>query len=218
MLGSKRMFYRVNFLYRTLTFNNVCTLHAADLEPWDNDGTPHLANVLAGVSELVTPFRAMLRTNWTLDGIDVQTVPDPNQPDQVPSASSLAVGLAGTRTTTDAHLPPRIGGMIKWRTSLVGRSFRGRMFCPPLEDTGSIVADLISSGSLYSIAMTAFANRVLDGNRIGPGADYGGVWDSEPLNWGVYSPTRHKLNLLSFTIINGFTVDNKLAYLSSRDR
>ena len=79
-------------------------------------------------ANLAGDYRAILGENWSLDSIDVHTVTDPNEPDEVPSAGSAPVGLTGTRTLSNVHVPPRIGGLIVWKTGNVGRSFRGRFF------------------------------------------------------------------------------------------
>lgn len=214
------MIYRVNWLWSSsLIAQGVCTQHVFDAEPWDPVGG-NVGLVATTVdAQLTTLFRAMLHTTHTLHEINVSTVRDPNDLSQVPVSSIIGLSLAGTRATADSNLPGRIGGLINWRTGYTPRYARGRMFTPPVENAGDVVSNLLSVGGSMSLSMTAFGNRVLDGNRIGPGADYGGAWDSEELAFVVYSRTRHKLGAAPnvFTI-NSWSNTRRLAYLSSRDR
>lgn len=212
------MFYRHNFLWSSTVLSGVCTLHSADLVAYDPDMTMELGIQNGAVAtELATPFRALMTTGYTLGEIVTTTVTNPNDLDEVPQQVSTAVGLAGTRASANLDLPPRVCGLIGWKTNLTGRSFRGRMYTPPIESTSELSANLLTVAGVH-VQMTAFANRVLDGNRIGPGADYGGAWDAGASTFGVYSPTRHAQLLLAYTIINGWTLTRKPSYLSSRDR
>lgn len=213
------MIYRVNWISTKGTLEVVNTQHVfADGDAWlDPDPTPQeVADEI--YANIGLHYRNMLDDSYTLDRLDVTTVTDPNQPDQVPLSGSHAVGVAGNRASTNEDLPPRIGGLITWRTGLGGRNFRGRMFCPPLESSAEVEADLIKSGQAYSNAINNFAAAVQVGN-LSSGSGWSTAWiDTWHGKFVVYSPTRHKLGLSPiYAVITAGTFNRRFAYLSSRD-
>lgn len=213
------MLYRVNFLSHLGTLEVVNTLHAYSTEAYTITPTP-TAQQLAEELEinLATLYRAMLATTYTLDSIDVQTVPDPNDPAQVPTAGSSGVSLLGTRTVANSNLPNRIGGLLSWNTGFTARYARGRMFTPPVEVDSAFTSDLLSASSSYVVACNAFADAVLAANAETPGAPWSGNWTTWGLKFYVYSRSRHRAgqnpNLFEIT---GYTNARRAAYLSSRD-
>lgn len=213
------MIYRINFVSFKDRLEVVNTLHVWADGDFVSNPDPSAQQVADEVSgHLNLQYRGMLGAEYTLDRIDCVTVTDPNQPSQVPSAGSHSVQSPGLHAGSNVDLPPRIGGMVQWRTGNVGRSFTGRFFCPPLENSTEIAADLITAGGAYSTAVNLFTGTVLDGSLSG-GGSWGSLWtDTWHGYFGVYSPTRHKRGEAPFlSRITGATYKRHLAYLSSRD-
>lgn len=213
--------FRVEFISHAGTLQVVNTLHVlANGDPWTHGGDPTPTQV---ADEINTKMQAlylnMLTPAYTFDRIHVVQVPNPNDPSQVPTAGEHNENLAGARTVGDSDLPPRIGGLLTFRTGLVGRGFRGRMFCPPLEKKAAIVADLIAPADDYTVAMNAFGAKVVDAN-LASGSTWSTLWtDTWHGKFVTYSPTRHKQGNTPFTAdITSYTNTRRLAYLSSRDK
>jgi hypothetical protein len=169
-------------------------------------------------TKMQAAYRNLLPTTYTFDSIDVQTVVNPNNPSEVPAAGSHALGIAGARTVADEDLPPRIGGLLSWKTDSIGRYARGRFYGPPLEKKAAISGDLIAAGDDYSTAMNAFGAMVTDANLSG-GSSWSSLWlTTWQGKFVVYSPTRHKLNTSPYWFdIKSYAYTRRLAYLSSRD-
>jgi hypothetical protein len=197
--------WRVEFLYHVGGFTLVNTLHV-----WESGAGPFTQtaqNVADAVNtDLQATFRNMLDDVYTLDEIKATKVKDPYGVGVVPAPGSHPIGVLGARASANHDLPNRICTMISWRTDSGGRRARGRFFCPPLEASTSIAADLIGSGTAYGLAVAAFAADVVD-QGLGSSLEY-----------VVYSPTQHRLGLTPFVFkITGYVWPRKLAYLSSRD-
>lgn len=211
--------YRVSFRSHLGTLEVVNTLHL-HTNPDIGFPDPTPTAVAAEVNtELQAAYRNLLGTTYTFDSIDVVTVPDPNNPSEVPVAGTYGLGIAGARTLADSDLPPRICGMLAWRTGLVGRSFRGRFFGPPLEASTAIVADLISAANAYTTAMNAFGQKVADAN-LAAGSSWSTLWqDTWHGRFVVYSPTRRRQGFSpAWADITAYTNSRRVAYLSSRDK
>jgi hypothetical protein len=84
-------------------------------------------------------------------------------------------------------------GLLSLRTAFAGRSFRGRMFLPPLESATDLTNNLIDVGSTYTTAVNAWKAKLDD--SFGGGGTFSSLWNS---TWSarvvVYSPTRHRAN------------------------
>lgn len=218
MLPVAQQLYRVTFVSTKGTLEVVNTFHVAASPVGTNDPpTPAvLANEISG--QLSAIYREMLTPSYTLDRIDAITVTDPNDPTQVPVGGTKSVQGAGARAVGDEDLPPRIGGLISWRSAFVGKSFRGRTFLPPVEKRVALSNDLIADGDGYSTAARGFANKIMDAN-LASGSGWASVWtDTWHGKFVIYSPTRHKHGTAPWWVdITGYRYDRKLAYLRSRD-
>lgn len=213
------MLFRLNWIYTKGTIECVTTLHVqADGDDF-NDPNPSPQEVADEVfGNLNLHFRNVLHDSWVLQELSCTTVTDPNNPDQVPVQGTHVSGAPGNASAASEDLPPRICGMIGWRTGLGGRSFRGRSFMPPLEDSAQVTDDLITNNAAYDNAIENYATNVQVANLSGGGGWTTGWTDTWHGKFVVYSPTRHKLGLDPFMApITGFRWDRKLAYLSSRD-
>lgn len=187
------MIYRASFISSKATLQVVNTLHVltgSTLAPQSGDYLPtELADDL--YTALGTAYRAHLPDGYTWEKISVTTITDPNEPAQVPTVGEHQVGLLGNRALADTDLPPTLCGHVTWLTGLAGRSFRGRMFMPPIETKGAISADLIGDLVPYSTTLRTFAALVQTGNDA-PGGAYPARWAGQDSEFVVYSPTRHK--------------------------
>lgn len=187
--------YRVNFVSKLGTIDIVNVLHVvteSDVAWPLTPPNPSPAEVAAEVnSKVQAPYRSMLGANATLERISVSTVPKPGDPSQVPTVGEYAVGVAGARAVADPDLPPALCGHITWRTASAGKSFRGRSFCPPIEQKGEIEDNLLTTGGDYFLAMTFFADTIEDAN-LDSGSTWSSLWrDTWHGRFVVYSPTRH---------------------------
>lgn len=215
------MLYRINFISHKGSLQVVNTLHmvTADVAWWeafdtDNPDPVDVANEVD--AQLTTLYRAMLRSTYTLDRISVVTVGQPGNAAQVPSAGEKAIGALGTRSGTGEDLPPQMCGLIGLRTSHAGRSFRGRMFCPPAESVPEVGSDQWVLAGNYGVAINAFRAKLDD--NVGGGTSWSTLWQS---TWNarfvVYSPTRHQRNQTPFyTPIQATRFDGSIHWLRSR--
>lgn len=214
------MIYRVTFVSHTGALEIATVLHVeATGDDWLTP-TPTPQQVADQVNtKMQAPYRNLLTTAYTFDRIDASTVTDPADPNQVPLHATHVVNAVGTRAPADSDLPPRICGMLRLNTALGGRSFRGRMFGPPLEGKAAIVSDLISATNDYTLAMNAFGDMIADAN-LAAGSSWGTLWsDTWHGRFVVYSPTRHRQGATPHAAdVTSYTNTRRLAYLSSRDR
>lgn len=217
------MLYRVNFISSKGTLSAVNTMHVitsntAWASPFDSGNPTPQALADEINTQLNTVYRAMMGVNWNLERITAVTVPDPNDPTQVPSAGEHAVGVAGSRSVADDELPSQACGLLSLRTAFAGRSFRGRMFLPPIESSNALTDKFINSGHAYTVAVNAFKTK-LDDHFTG-----GGTWSSLWLaTWEarivVYSPTRHKRgDEPFFAPVTTTRYDRSVHWLRSRAR
>jgi hypothetical protein len=188
--------YKASFIASKLGKTSVCTMHlrSADVDWWETFDTDN-PDPLDVANELDTQFRTLwlnlLHTSWTFDRIAVTTVTQPGNPGQVPRAAEKAIGVAGARPGSNTDLPDPMCGLLSIKTGLAGRSFRGRMFLPPIEVSGEVIGDLLSSAGNYSTAVAAFQTKLT--NSFGGGSTFSTLWqDTWHMRIGIYSPTRHR--------------------------
>lgn len=217
VLSWQHVLFRITFISHVGAVEIVNTLHGvtgADVS-WETPDLDEPKNVADAVnSALQATYRGMLGENAMLDRITAASVVDPAIPGDISVIGSHELGVAGARTVSDDDLPASICGRITWRTPLSGKSFRGRMFCPPVEVDSSFTDDLLSAGGAYALALAAFAQEVVDSND-GTGLDVAGGGGN--LEFVVYSPTRRAaLHNPFITVINGFTVQRDVSLLKSR--
>lgn len=215
------MIYKASLIAVKSTKTCVCTLHLrtadtdwADLIDTSNPSPLDVANELDG--QLRTLWLNLLHTSWTFDRIAVTTVGNPNNPSQVPSAAEKAIGVAGARPGSNTDLPDQMCGLLSIKTGLAGRSFRGRIFLPPIEVSGEVVADTLTTGGNYSTAVAALQTKLLD--SFGGGSTWSTLWrDTWHMKVGVYSPTRHRQGFTPFfTNATATRYDRSIHWLRSR--
>lgn len=215
------MLYRVNFIavHATERVDVVNTLHVnASVKPFYQlvaDPTPkEVADEI--YTQLGVLWRACLATTYNFDRVSVSTVVDPNDPEQVPETGEHTVSLAGTRPVADSDLPPTVCGLISLRTGKAGRSFRGRMFMPPIENKSALQNNLINATDAYDDNLEVFRGKLDD--ALGGGSTWSTLWMS---TWSmkvvVYSPTRHGRALTPFySDVKATKYDRSVHWLRSR--
>lgn len=213
------MLYRASFVSTRATEECVNTIHFADhASQWTgltSSPTPAaVADELA--THLVAGYRTILLNEWTFDRIDVVTVPDPLDPNAAATGGSHHVGLAGTRTGTDDELPIAVCGVAKLTTAKLGRSYRGRLFLPPIMDTQALDNGQIKATSAYLSAAQGWCNDIL--GSMGGGSAWSTLWiDTWHLVPVVYSRTRAMRGLSpAWESVTSITVPRGVHWLSSR--
>lgn len=211
--------FRANFISTVGSLQVVNVLHVAthDLHEWTATPDPNPQSVADELdTQLTTLYRAMLPTEYTLLSIDVSTVGQPHNPAQVPAGYSKVKNLAGTRTTTNNDLPGACCAVVKLKTGLLGRSFRGHLFAPPCEATNQVVADKFSASGSYKVAVDAFAAKLTA--SFTSGAGWSSLWsDTWAAKIVVYSPTRHARNDTPFASnVKTALCDGSVHWLRSR--
>lgn len=169
-----------------------------------------LADRLA--DDLLALWKALFDPAWTIEPVLVTDELDPLNPSAPRSGASG--GSAGPGTGSDfgssTRLPNPLCALASIRTGLLGRSFRGRMFLPPVWNESNTVDGQVGGARL--VTYRAFTNAIPKEPDIIVGPS------TATAEWVVYSPTRRALDLDPYaTPVDSITVGTKLHWLRSRD-
>jgi len=166
-------------------------------------------------TKLTGPYRGILASNYTLDSYTVSTVENPNDENAIGEQAQKFKGLAGSRTPADFELPAPVCGMIKLGSSNPGRSYRGRMFLPPLESRADIASNVIVTSGTYGTNVTAFIAALDDFLSSNGGVTYeSGV---KRLRLVIYSRTRHARAASPYWVYcNSISFSSVVRFLRSR--
>jgi hypothetical protein len=186
--------YRVTAHFSRGSLNYASTFHviakdtSAPLAWVSADPSP--AALLAELdTRLRTAWRATLDTSSTFVRWHCATITPPNDDAAVGQVGELAVGQVGTGTTAN-NLPQWLALMTTYLTDYPGRSFRGRMYSPPLLSESSIGGGLVMSVHPQLVSWKAFQVEFMKGVKGGStwGTLWTDTWSAAPV---VYSRTRH---------------------------
>lgn len=177
--------------------------------PGNDPNDPQLlADAFAGA--VVTAWKPMVPTTWTIDPIVVTMAKDPQNPTAPLDQWTSGSPVAGTRSLTgNDFLPYGVTAVATLRTNHVGKRYRGRIFlpCPLLE--GDQNADIIVAGTMT--ALNAFLNSIPHQPDIVAGAS-----GSKAL-WCVYSRTNRAADLDPYaSAIQSTQLRSTLKFLRSR--
>lgn len=107
-------------------------------------------------------IRAVMSTLYTGNSIEVRGVTDPNQGFDLP--------LTTNGGSASEALPFQNAAIVRWRTTQVGRSFRGRNYLPGMTEAGQ-------SGGVLTSATQTVLQQIMDGVLdIGPGGPGGAAF------------------------------------------
>lgn len=107
-----------------------------------------------------TAYKACLPTDYTLQKLRGQIVEVPSQYEHRLSAqeTTMPAGQVGTAANASGNLPS--AAVIKWTSTIAGRSHRGRTFVGPIETGGVLAGSLVAGTITYVTALkTALINN-----------------------------------------------------------
>jgi hypothetical protein len=108
---------------------------------------------------LGTEYRACIPSSYTVDTVHLRGILGTS------AAVDKSIGTNGTLSAAGGAIPREVAFVITWRTAIVGRSGRGRMYLPSPK-AGSISGTDYSTwdtGSAIWAAALTFGNKVLAG-------------------------------------------------------
>lgn len=159
--------------------------------------------------DLVPKWAALIGSDYIVEGVSVNEEVDPNSPSAVGVQAYKAAGTAGTASSS-YDVPRQLCGMLRFKTDLAGRSFRGRQFLPPVRTVGHIVGSGTSLGGAYLTAANAYVTQ------LGVALSFG-LFGTGDIKQVVYSPTRRKRALTPYMAdVTNVSVDPRVHYLRSR--
>lgn len=190
----------------TLHYNIENTVGGGDSDPQD------LADRIR--DDVVPTWKTFFDSGWSIDPVVVTEEKDPQNPtaprDQWTSGTTITgTGVPGTGDP----LPYEMCALIQVKTAKIGRSFRGRLFCPPAlreSDLGSRVWEA-SAGSNYMSKVTALAAAIPKQPDVAMG------WSSSTCKLCVFSRTRRQLDLDPYAeAVTQLVPTNGIHWLRSR--
>lgn len=161
------------------------------------DNTPTAAIMDAAMSALEDYYTAIAANVWNAQYYarwNGESTTVEAEPENLPTGAPWEVHGSGAGTPSAAG----VGLVVGWRTSLAGKSGRGRTFHAPI-----VTAAFDTDGTLTPAVLSfvgAAAQQLVDDSTASTG------WA-----FGVYSPKQGVLR-----DITGFRIADKVAYLSSR--
>jgi hypothetical protein len=142
--------YRLSFESATASgveIVNVFHVLADTAGPGDTDFLAYLAD--AARDDLRSSYLIMLAASSTLHRLRISTEPDPTVPGDPVFGTERTWDLAGGGGTPTEFAPHELGIVLSMRTAILGRSFRGHLFLPPLSNANDIDGEQVDPGSTY---------------------------------------------------------------------
>ncbi len=135
---------------------NTLHYYIADTALLDDPGMQTFLNALD--TQLTAPFRAMLADNGTLVAYTLYETTITQHPAPPIKTAHKTKNLVGLRTSATDHLNRGVCGVVSLQTNRAGRSARGHMFCPPVQDTAAVIATNIGELVTTDAYWTAMVN------------------------------------------------------------
>jgi hypothetical protein len=157
------------------------------------------------------PYGACITPDWTIQPVEVIDEKDPLHPNAVRDAAVAGNPTPGTRFAPPANevVPIEMCGMATLRTAHIGRSFRGRLFMPPVWSDASIDNGVLAGSQLQHYQDLVAAIPLQPDIQLGQNP--GGA------NLVVYSRTRRALNADPYAEhVTSITLANTVRWLRSR--
>lgn len=161
--------------------------------------------------DLLAKFAACFIPSWIVQPIEVFDEKDPVNPLALRDSASAGAALAGTRLAPPSGevIPIQMCCMATLRTQHIGRSFRGRMFTPPLWSDAQI------DGGVATGAQFANFQALVDAIPLQPDLVTGTIQGTA--NLCIYSRTRRALNAANYAEhVTSITLANTVRWLRSR--
>lgn len=189
----------------------VSTLHY-DLTGNALDDAPSLQNLADRIRDALVPaWKACIIPSWTVQPVEVIDEKDPLHPDALRSAVASGTAAAGTRLAPPSGevLPIEACGMLTLRTDHIGRSFRGRMFLPPVWSDASIDNGVLAGSQFTNYGAVRTAIPLAPDVVTGP--------STATAHLCIYSRTRRARSASDYAAhVSSITLDNTVRWLRSR--
>jgi hypothetical protein len=191
------------------------TLHAVK----DGVGVPDptlCEDIAVAFGDLIkSSYRGMLRSLDTLDGIVVSAMRAADDDvSAIPQASyniNLAGTLSGARST-----PTEMSLVLKLKSTLAGRRYRGHNFLPTPSATGSI------AGEIVDVTTTDYTRAVAYADVLKTGFDGAAApWSGDLSGWtlAIYSRAADLGgDVPLFAAVSSYEIPSRLHWLRSRGR
>ena len=194
--------------------NSIVSVLHYDLVGTALEPTPTLQALANRIRDAVIPaWRACIIPDWLVQPVEVIDERDPLHPDANRTSVTAGTPQAGLRLTAPSAevVPIQMCGMATLRTGRIGRSFRGRMFMPPLWSDNSM-SDGVLSGAQFTNYQGLVASIPLEPDLVTGGG-------TGTANLCVYSRTRRALDHDPYAQhVTAITLDNTVRWLRSRGK
>lgn len=160
--------------------------------------------------DVMTPWKACITPDWTIQPVEVIDEKDPLNPLDVRDQAVAGTAGPGTRLAPPSSevIPIQLCAMATVHTAHIGRSFRGRIFLPPLWSDAQIDAGVVAGAQLGNY------NAFIAAIPIAPDLS---TWTDTTANLCVYSRTRRAANAGSYAEhATSITLDTTVRWLRSR--
>lgn len=204
----------MQFTQGTIVMNNTFCIFGDDSSlDWSPMTAQGLADHIGG-SLLPSKWQALLTAGATLDSVTVRELLAPGDL-SVPDEGVHTLALTGTRSATDTRLPTPMCALLHIATNAAVRSGHGRMFLPPIIDSGALAnGGTIGPTVAYQTAITGLITELGHWNKGGSHWLSGSTWGV-----GVYSRTRRAKGLPQFAFSAvAYSNKNLVHWLESRQR
>lgn len=194
--------------------NSIVSVLHYDLEANLVEALPSLQALANRIRDAVIPaWRACIIPDWLVQPVEVIDERDPLHPDANRTSVTAGTPQAGTRLAPPAGevVPIQMCGMATLRTGRIGRSFRGRMFLPPVWSDNSIDGGVLAGAQFVNYQGLVASIPLQPDLVTGAGAG--------TANLCVYSRTRRALNHDPYAQhVTAITLDNTVRWLRSRGK
>jgi hypothetical protein len=197
-----------------LASNSITTVLHYDLQHALLEPAPSLQALADRIRDDVIPaWRACIIPDWTIQPVEVIDELDPLHPDANRTSVTSGSPQAGLRLAAPSAeiVPIEMCGMATLHTGRIGRSFRGRIFMPPLWSDNSM-SDGVLSGAQFVNYQGLVASIPLEPDIVTGGG-------TGTANLCVYSRTRRALNHDPYAQhVTSISLANTVRWLRSRGK
>lgn len=159
-------------------------------------------------------YRSVLDEDSIFQQITVKQVADPTDPEPVAAALHTS-GLAGTREITGELSPQSLCAVIRFRTAIASKRFRGHLFAPPCFQATDQNGDKFNVSTNYIGHLNNLASTFEAGSAGGDG------WTGDTLSdWElcIFSKAAALESQPSVSPVTAVTVPLDVHWLRSRER